>query len=90
MIDQTIRMDGGARELAGRWEVKCGRRSPDATRSSRTIVEAEIETSAGRGAQGGKIAAWQKAQVASLWTGVGSDWCRVPIVATLPASVAGR
>ena len=29
--------------------------------------------SGGTGAHGGKMAAWQKAQVASLWTGAGSD-----------------
>ena len=70
--------------------MECGSAAWGVGRSCRTSKVDSIEMLVGCGAQGGKMAAWQKAQVASLCTGVGSDSRGVPMVEVEAVRVAGR
>jgi hypothetical protein len=56
-----------------RWVVACGERASGAGCAEYSNPRSPTHMTGGTGAQGGKMAAWQKAQVASSCTGTGSD-----------------
>lgn len=73
VANQANESVGGARELTGRWETTCRICSSGVSTIRQTRAEISGRMAGAWPTQGGNSAAWQKAQVASSWTGAGSD-----------------